>query len=116
MEYLVILVYLILCILFFDIGKRKGGKIHYVVILALFVLVSGLAYRVGTDAIKYEEGFYSEYRSFTSISDITGIFTLEMQPFWHVLNWFFYKFTGEWVVFKLCMAIFFNGIIFEDFS
>ena len=112
MEYLVILVYLIFCILFFDIGKRKGGNTHYVVILILFVLVSGLAYRVGTDAIKYEEGFNSDYRFFSLTNKSTGFYTIDMQPFWLILNFFFYQFTGEWVIFKLCMAIFFNGTIF----
>lgn len=112
MEYLIILIYLFLCIFFFDYRKFKHADFHYKVLLIIFVLVSGLAYRVGTDAIKYEDGFYNEYRSLASSSIITGFFTVEMQPFWRILNYFFYQVTGEWVIFKLFIALFINGTIF----
>lgn len=112
MEYLILLIYLFFCIYFFDFRKNKGCDFHYIIVLILLVLMSGLAYRVGLDAIDYESDFYSDYRSFTPISSIANFISIEKQSFWIVLNWFFYQLTGEWVVFKIFYALFINGTIF----
>lgn len=113
MEYIIILSYLLFCVYYFDIKRHKGTDFHYALMLILFVLLSGLAYRVGTDAIRYEDKFYGDYKFsfdwdlFTNPSEIfTG------QPLWHFINWSFYHVFGEWIVFKLCLALFFNGTVF----
>lgn len=111
MEYLIILIYLFFCIYFFDFRKHKRGDYHYVIVLILLVLMSGLAYRVGIDATAYESAFYSDYRSVTLFNN-AGFLSVEMQPFWRILNYIFYQVTGNWIIFKLFIALFFNGTIF----
>lgn len=112
MEYLIILIYLLVCIYCFDKRKIKGADIHYIIMLILFVLISGLAYRVGTDAIRYEDKFYTDFRSLTPELKLSEVFETGLQPFWYLVNWLFYHLTGDWVVFKLCISLFFNGTIF----
>ena len=85
MIYLLPLLYLVILIVVYDIGGRKHNKyLHFALVLAGMILISGLRYRLGRDTPIYMD-YFSDYPTFSRLTwkDFTD---LEYQPLWIILN------------------------------
>ena len=98
----------------YDANGKPVNKKHYYFLLVVFILLSGLSYRLGVDIVRYQEyfenGYYSklEFNSLFEVSTEWG-----QEPLWVLVNWFFYHFTGEFWIMKLAIATFVNIVIFS---
>lgn len=63
--------------------SRKAAN-HFFVLEYIFILVVGLSYRVGTDALNYMEAFKG-FPTFSTFS-LDDLLNFEREPFWVLLN------------------------------
>ena len=118
MIYVVVLLYIFFLIIRFDYHKAEEGRDqHYFFLLLIFIFVSGLSYRLGIDVVRYQGLFESgEY----SLNDFNlfdfGERQTATEPGWVFVNAVVYNLTHNWVIFKLLLAAFFNGVVFWFFK
>ena len=85
MVYLLLFLYLVCLMLEYDVcGKKKHKQEHFIFVIFLMILVSGLRYRLGTDTIIYMD----EFKLYPSLSQINikTFSDFRYQPFWILLN------------------------------
>lgn len=113
MIYLLIFIFIVFCVYFYDIRENNVGKTtsYYFIFLA-FVLLSTLRYRVGGDALFYEDMY--EY-----LPDLSGYFLymehdnyLNYQPFWILFQAICKSITTEYVFFQFVHSVVFNLSLF----
>lgn len=112
MEYLIIIALIIFGIIKHDFKDNQQGIGLFRILCIFMVLMSGLAYRVGADLVRYEQEFEYDYRG--------SIFSLEIdisefssrQPGWTILNYLVYCITGNFYVLKMIQAVFFQYAVF----
>ena len=112
MIYLLLIIYILFLIKKYD-TKSHFDKSHYRILLVLFILMSGLSYRLGIDTVRYENTFDT---AFNTSFDWNSIFSYEgswsNEPLWVLLNWLVYNTVGEFWVLKLIVSCFVNITIF----
>lgn len=113
MIYFLIAALILLGIIKYDIRCNiTGEKTYYKFIYLVLVLISGLAYRVGTDIVSYEYEFYNDYKD--NLINILSSFTLigNRQPGWVLTQLFFYKVFHNFLIFKIVHAAFLQYAVF----
>lgn len=96
--------------------KQYNSKWNYYFLCILFILVSGLSYRLGCDTIRYQHWFETDFNTpfdlnlFFNSSNVGGS---AQEPLWLISNWIFYNLFGKWWIFKTVIAAFVNITIFS---
>lgn len=109
MTYLFILIFLIYCVYFYDIqGKTSGKKMSMFFVFLSFVLLSTLRFRVGGDALFYEDIFpelpyLQDYLYFVQHTNF-----LDYQPLWILFVSLSKTISNEIVLFQLLHSLIFN--------
>lgn len=102
------LIILLFCIIQYDINRVKEYReFHIRLVLLIFVLVSGFAYRLGGDGINYG----NEYVQYGNITDISFSYLMGFQgrmPGWVMLCTLCKSITSDYWLFKLVHAILLN--------
>ena len=113
MVYIVVLLYIIVCVFIFDIRKRINGKnANYSIILGLLILISGLSYRLGSDVIVYMDDFKAAKT--LSNASISYFFSLDRG---HLPGWMFLvslskTLCNHFNFLKIIIASFVNYVFF----
>ena len=86
MIYLFIFMYLLICVILYDVYERKLHlRANYIVLYFLFTLIAGLRWRLGVDTVNYMNFFQYEMPPLSQLS-IEYITESRYQPFWLLLN------------------------------
>lgn len=112
MVYLFILILLFFCVYVYDIrGKTKARNTSYMLIFISFVLLSTLRFRVGGDALFYEDFF-------PHMPDLSNVIYylqhnnyINYQPFWIILVATSKSIVNEVIFFQLIHSLIFNVIL-----
>ena len=114
MEYIIIILLLIYGIVRFDFqGNVDKNGSYYKIVYVLMVLMSGLAYRVGSDLVEYETSYYLDFKGGQDY-DIGSLLNItRAQPGWILLSTFVYKTGASFTIFKLIQASFFQFAVFS---
>lgn len=113
--YYIILLLLVVLSFKYDIrGDKRNKKFWELLILALFVIVAGLRYRIGGDTVEYLDRFYNDY-------PLLGDFSFEDYPFgsdplFVLLCSVIKTIGGKFYILQLVLAIFVNTLIFHYFK
>ncbi len=113
MIYWIILSIVVTCIYVYDINNTKKFKtLFYYLILLLSILVSGLAYRLGTDSIRYQ---YEFEHQIVKIGDISCDYLLSFraQPGYVILCTICKTICESFYFFKIIYALLINVVIFR---
>lgn len=115
MEYFVIITLLLYGIVNFDFKSNNDrNDSFFKFIFILMTLMSGLAFRMGSDSFGYEIDFYTEYTgSIKSIFQSSSSFLSYRQIGWELLSAIVYKVFHSFVVFKLIQACFLHYALFK---
>ena len=110
MVYVIVLFFIIICIIFYDLRNLKNGWVCYYTLMFIFILVAGLRYRVGGDSLAYADKFvYCPTLIDLSINNmLEGIY----EPAWYLLNSFAKTVCNDFVVFQIFHAIIINVSVF----
>ena len=115
MIYLTILVYILILVYIYDIKRSsKGFVTHYRLLLAVFILVAGLSYRLGIDLIRGEESFSYAKGGVISLRSYMDIYEWQngTEPLWLFTRGIIRFFTSEFFVWHLIVAAVFNITVF----
>ncbi|MBD5237144.1 MAG: EpsG family protein [Bacteroidales bacterium] len=114
MIYFLILALLLALIFHYDYQRHNAGrKLAYLSVLAIFILVSGLRYRIGIDSIVYEYA-YKELPSLSQLSTF-DYSTTRFSIGYIFLNSIARSISDDFVALQIIHAIFVNTIIFYFF-
>lgn len=112
MIYLFVLILLLLLSFRYDIcGNERGRDGCYLIVLLIFILVSGLRYRIGTDTTTYLDYFYHYYPSLGNFS--FEEYPVGKDPFYVLMNSLVISLGGRFYFVQLIHAAFVNGLIFK---
>lgn len=115
MLYIVILLYLIILVLKYDLTNAKTGKsFHYYLLEIIFILLAGCSYRLGIDCTRYEimyENIPAINESGVSLNNLF-LNVANLEPLWVLLNSICKVFSKDFFLVKLIVAIFVNTTIF----
>ena len=89
-------------------GKENNKQQHFVMILLLMILVSGLRYRLGIDTIVYMDDF-SDYPTLSELK-LNDFGDFRYQPLWILIN-SFSKSLGDFVFVQIITSIIHIGIL-----
>ena len=112
MIYLVVLLLLLLLSFRYDILENERGRDGcYLIVLFIFILVSGLRYRIGTDTTSY---LYSFYHVRPALEDFSfKDYPVGKDPFFTLMNSAVKSLGGRFYMVQLIHATFVNGLIFR---
>lgn len=117
MIYLLIFIFIVFCVYFYDVREYSSGRTtSYFLIFLMFVLLSALRYRVGSDSIFYEDAydrmpdlsFYLQYLKYDNY--------LDYQPLWLLIVAIARSISSEFFVLQLIVALIFNSILLYFFN
>ena len=112
MIYLFVILLLLFLSFRYDInGKLNGRDRWYIAVLILFILMSGLRYRVGIDTVGYIRSYY--YSTPRISNFFTSGYTIGDKPLWKLLNSICYSIGVKFYVVQLITATFGNVLIFK---
>lgn len=112
MIYLFILLLLLILSFRYDIrGKERGRDECYIIVLIIFILVSGLRYRIGTDTVTYLYRFYHEYPALEDFS--LEDWYVGKDPLFVLLNSLVFSLGGKFYMVQLVHAAIVNGLVFK---
>ena len=115
MLYLVIAIYLASLATYYDFGGRVATlrSVHRWLVLLVFVLLSGLRYRLAPDNVAYMSQFNTDV---VPLGDLTfeHLADARYQPLWVLLN-SFCKTLGSFTLLQIATALIFNGCVFHFF-
>ena len=116
MLYLLIIIYLMVLIYFFDCNKIKSRyrNVHYNILLIVFVLVSGLRYRMAPDSVAYMDNFKNLIVPLSELN-VKTFTESRYQPFWILINSFCKSF-GSYVLLQIICAYILNFCVFHFFK
>lgn len=114
MEYVIIIFLLLYGIVKYDFKGRvdRNGN-FYIIVYILMVLMSGLAYRVGSDLVEYETSYYLDFKGGLSFNFRDLLNFTRAQPGWIFLSTIVYKTGASFTIFKLIQASFFQFAVFK---
>jgi hypothetical protein len=109
MIYLFIFILLLYCVFLYDIqGRVVGRKMSVIFVFISLVLLVTLRYRVGGDALFYED-IYPELPDLSDYSDFVNHSNfLNYQPLWILLVSFTKTITSDIILFQLIHSLIFN--------
>ena len=109
----ILVIFLLLFLSFrYDInGKTLGRDRSYIALLLLFILISGLRYRIGIDTVGYIKSYYHSTPSVFRFFSIG--YTIGDKPLWKLLNSICYTIGAKFYVVQLITATFGNVLIFK---
>lgn len=87
MIYVFVLIYILFCIYYFDYKKRTSIW-SYGLLCIIFILISGLSYRLGCDVIRYQNWFESNFDipfTMTAFLRSENIGGHAQEPLWFML-------------------------------
>lgn len=113
MIYLLIFIFIVFCVYFYDVRENTAGKsTSYYFIFLAFVLLSTLRYRVGGDSLFYED-------MYEHMPDLSNYFLymehdnyLNYQPFWILFQAACRSVTTEYVFYQFVHSLIFNLSLF----
>lgn len=127
MIYLIIYLYLLALVVFYDFHKKTlNRQAHKAFALLVLILVSGLRYRLGFDTVVYME----EFSQYPKLADLTmkSFADLRYQPLWIILNSFGQSLGGfvfvqlitstihiliiGYVMDRICPSLFFTSLLY----
>ncbi|MBO7539817.1 MAG: EpsG family protein [Prevotella sp.] len=112
MIYFVVILLLLFLSFRYDINEKTYGRNHwYMAVLILFILISGLRYRVGIDTVGYIRSYY--YSTPTVFSFFSAGYTIGDKPLWKLLNSICYTFGARFYIVQLITAAFCNVLVFK---
>ena len=112
MIYLFILLLLLILSFRYEIrGKERGRDECYIIVLIIFILVSGLRYRIGTDTVTYLYRFYHEYPALEDFS--LEDWYVGKDPLFVLLNSLVFSLGGKFYMVQLIHAAIVNGLVFK---
>lgn len=112
MLYICILLLLIFLSYKYDIkGAQANKQFWYYFVLAIFVLLAGLRYRIGGDTVEYIDRFYYIYPSLSDFS--FEDYPIGRDPLYVLLNSIVKSLGGKFYVLQLILAAFVNILIFK---
>ncbi len=112
MIYFLILLLLILGVLLYDFGNSKRQNAYYKIILIIFILLSGIAYKVGADIPNYMKEFDT-----SKWSDLRNISILGNRQFlWIFLQNICKSIIDSFSFFKIIISVIFYSILFKFFK
>lgn len=114
MLYAVIFIFLALCTYNHDIrNKEKGKNMNYFISFLLLFLMSALRYRVGGDALFYED----YYKNLPPLADISYFVKFQnnllFMPLWIFFNAICKSLSDNYVFYQIAHALTFNLILFS---
>lgn len=111
MIYLFIFMYLLICVILYDVYERKLHlRANYIVLYFLFTLIAGLRWRLGVDTVNYMNFFQYEMPPLSQLS-IEYITESRYQPFWLLLN-AVCKGLGSFTLVQIFVSAFFHASVF----
>lgn len=114
MLYISVLLLLFILSYNYDYRNVKRGRLTwYIITLIIFILIAGLRYRLGVDAIRYENG-YLELPTLSELRDFDFDST-RFAPGYVVFHAIARSISDEWVAMQFLQAIYVNCIIFWFF-
>lgn len=115
MLYFGIILYLIILIYFFDYkGKVAQKNVHRQILLIIFVLLSGLRYRMAPDTVAYMDNFKYLMVPFSELT-IKNFTESRYQPLWILIN-SASKSLGSYVFLQIISAMILNICVFYFFK
>jgi len=109
--YIIIFFYLVVLAYVYDYRKNSIGKIYFIYLtLLIFILFSGLRYRVGIDTSRYEIFFNECPTLFTLKSGIISC-NINEQPLWLLFNIICKTISDDFVILQLIHAFIINYFI-----
>jgi len=112
MFYLVIIIFLAVCVVVFDVKKQTEDRdVAYFVSFLLLVVMCSIRYRVGGDSLSYED-YYETMPDLSNYVDYLDYNPLKYQPLWLLLVAFCRSVTEEFYFFQTIHAIIFNISLF----
>jgi hypothetical protein len=109
--YILILLILLVLVINYDINRSTlGYKISYIIMLVLFVCVSGLRYKIGSDTLSYME----EYKYLPNISQLfkSGVFDTRYDFLWVVFCAVCKSISDSFFFMQFLHALIINSIYF----
>lgn len=115
MIYYIVLAFLLIPVLLYDILEHKRGmKLWYFTELVVLILLVGLRYRVGGDTLDYIE-LFDDYPFFSELFHF-DFSSYDYNPLWYVLNAIIKSTWNDFVFFQLVHSIFVNIVFFWFFK
>lgn len=114
MLYLAVLLYIVVLVYFYDFKNNNYYKrIHYNILLVIFVLIAGFRYRMAPDTVAYMDNYKFMMKP---LSDLNFVDFSESryQPFWILINSFCKSF-GNYILLQIIAAGIFNICVFVFF-
>ena len=112
MIYLIVLIILLFLSFRYDIRENEKGRNGcYLIVLLIFILVSGLRYRIGTDTTSYLYTFYHLRPPLENFS--FKEYPIGRDPFFVLINSLVISLGGRFYMVQLIHATFVNGLIFK---
>ncbi len=109
--YIIIFFYLVVLAYVYDYRKNSIGKIYFIYLtLLIFILFSGLRYRVGIDTSRYEIFFNECPTLFTLKSGMISC-NINEQPLWFLFNIICKTISDDFVILQLIHAFIINYFI-----
>ncbi len=116
MIYFVILFFLLILTVRYDInGKEEYREQWYNTVLAIFVLLAGLRFRLGEDTINYLYTFYYDTPKLWDIKTDT-LLSSGQPPLWIILNSIVKTLGGRFYIVQLIQAIIVNTLVLKYFK
>lgn len=114
MIYIILLIFLSIPVVKYDLLAKKGGEnLWFYSSLLLLILVAGLRYRVGGDTIVY----MVEFTAYPKLDELRyfDFETARFNPLWYILNAACRSVSDSFTFFQFVHAIILNGTFFWFF-
>lgn len=113
MIYIIVLIFLLLFIVRFDINGVKSNRDNYYwLTLVVFILIAGLRYRLGSDTVNYLYNYYHEIPKLDYIFS-SRFFLWDEEPLFRLLNSIVLTMGGRFYIVQLIHATFVNILLFK---
>lgn len=112
MIYFIVFIYLLFCVILYDVYEKKQYvRFHYIVLFLFFTLIAGLRWRLGVDTVNYMNSFNYEMVPLSQLS-VQYILDSQFQPFWVLLN-SFCKNYNSFILLQILVSILLHISIFN---
>lgn len=116
MIYLIVLFFLVILTIRYDINrKKKNQEEWYIIVYVIFVLIAGLRYRLGEDTINYIYYFYHATPVLGELS-VEDFLESSNPPLWFLLNSFIKTIGGKFFCVQIIQSVILNGLLLKYFK
>lgn len=111
MIYFFVFIYLLICVIIYDIYEKKSYlKTNYITLFFFFTFIAGLRWRLGVDTVNYMNDFQYDILPLSRLT-VGDIIESKLQPFWIILN-AFCKSLGNFIFLQIFVSLFFHFSVF----